>query len=215
MSAEPTIPLFPLQLVLLPDMTLPLHIFEEKYKQMIGECLKRDKSFGIVFSDGKNIERVGCTAVITHVLNRYEDGRMDILTAGRDRFRIGEIFDRKPYLEAEVRFFSDAKEEVDGALVDLARDALRELERHASLTGRDVDRAHLSKIGLEHLSFVVASVDGIPMEDRQRLLEMTSTRDRLGTGTESLRSVVERLFVKGQLKRFFGNKDQGTEIVPL
>jgi Lon protease-like protein len=215
MSAEPTIPLFPLQLVLLPDMSLPLHIFEDKYKRMIGECLKQDKSFGIVFSDGKNIERVGCTAVITHVLNRYEDGRMDILTAGRDRFRIGHILDGKPYLEAEVRFFSDAEEETDGSLIDLARGALRELERHASLTGRDVDRTLLSKTGLEHLSFVVASIDGIPMEDRQRFLEMTRTRDRLRTGTKSLRSVVERLLVKGQLKKFFGNKDTGSEIVPL
>jgi Lon protease-like protein len=168
-----------------------------------------------VFSDGKNIEQVGCTAVITHVLNRYEDGRMDILASGRDRFRIGRILDGKPYLEAEVRFFSDAEEEADGALMDLARGALRELERHASLTGRDIDRAHLSRIGLEHLSFVVASVDGIPMEDRQRFLEMTRTRERLKTGTDSLRSVVERLQVKGQLKKFFGNKDPGSEIVPL
>jgi Lon protease-like protein len=196
-------------------MTLPLHIFEEKYKLMVGECLKRDKSFGIVFSDGENMVRVGCSAVITHVINRYEDGRMDILTAGGDRFRIGEIFDRKPYLEAEVLFFSDAEEETDVALVDLAREALRQLERHASLTGRNVDLARLSKIGLEHLSFVVASVDGIAMEDKQRFLEMTRTRDRLRTGTESLKSVVERLSVKSQLKKFFGNKDSGSDAVHL
>jgi Lon protease-like protein len=215
MSAEPTIPLFPLQLVLLPDMTLPLHIFEEKYKQMIGECLKRGRPFGIVFSDGNDIERVGCTAVISHVLKGYEDGRMDILTTGRDRFRIGRIIDRKPYLEAEVRFFGDMEEEMDGDLIDLARAALRELERHASLTGREIDRARLSRIGLEHLSFVVASIEGISMEDRQRFLEMTRTRDRLRSGTESLRSVVERLSVKGQLKKFFGNKDSGSEVLPL
>jgi Lon protease-like protein len=215
MSTETTIPLFPLQLVLLPDMSLPLHIFEERYKRMVGECLKSDTYFGIVFSDGENIQRVGCTAIITHVMNRYEDGRLDILTAGRERFRIGEILDRKPYLEAEVRYFKDAEEEMDGALVDLARGALRELERHASLTGREVDLAGLSKMGLEHLSFVVASIDGISMEDKQRFLEMTRTRDRLRTGTETLRSVVERLSVKSQLKKFFGNKDPGSEDVHL
>ena len=215
MSAGPTIPLFPLGLVLLPDMSLPLHIFEEKYKRMVGECLKGDKSFGIVFADGENIERVGCIAVVTHVMNRYEDGRMDILTTGRDRFRIGEIFERKLYLEADVRFFSDAEEEVDDTLVDLAREALRELERHASLTGRHVDLSRLSKLSLEHLSFVVASVDGIAMEDKPRFLEMTGTRERLRAGTESLRSVVERLSVKSQLKKFFGNKDSGSEPVHL
>jgi Lon protease-like protein len=215
MSAGPTIPLFPLRLVLLPDMTLPLHIFEERYKRMVGECLEGDKSFGIVFSDGENFERVGCTAVVAHVLNRYDDGRMDILTTGRDRFRIGEIFERKPYLEADVRFFGDAEEKMDGALVELARRALRELERHASLTGRDPDLARLSKLDLERLSFVVASVDGIAMEDKQRFLEMTGTRERLRDGTESLKSVVDRLSVKSQLKKFFGNKDSGSEPVHL
>jgi Lon protease-like protein len=215
MPAGPIIPLFPLRLVLMPDMTLPLHIFEEKYKRMVRECLEGGKSFGIVFSDGENIERVGCTAVVAHVLNRYDDGRMDILTTGRDRFRIGEIFERKPYLEADVRFFGDAEEDMDDALVDLARRALGMLERHASLTGRDPDLARLSSLDLARLSFVVASVDGIAMEDKQRFLEMTGTRERLRAGTESLRSVVDRLSVKSQLKKFFGNKDSGSEPVRL
>jgi Lon protease-like protein len=215
MPAETTIPIFPLQLVMLPEMVLPLHIFEERYKLMVGECLKRDKSFGILFTGGNNIEQVGCTAAITHVLNRYEDGRLDILAAGKDRFRIVEFLDGKPYLEAEVNFFSDAEEEVDGALIDLARGALKVLERHAILTGREIDLAGLSRTGLERLSFTVASIEGIPMEDRQKFLEMTRTRERLKTGTESLRSVVDRLFVKGQLKRFFGNKDSGSENLPL
>jgi Lon protease-like protein len=82
------IPLFPLGLVLLPGMALPLHIFEERYKQMISECLAARTSFGIIWFDGQSIHSVGCTARVIKVLHRYEDGRMDILTKG-ERLRKG------------------------------------------------------------------------------------------------------------------------------
>ena len=73
------LPIFPLQLVLLPEEVLPLHIFEERYKQMIGECLTEDKPFGIVLFDSQSIRSVGCTTRIAEIIKRYDDGRMDIL----------------------------------------------------------------------------------------------------------------------------------------
>ena len=82
MQSENTIPLFPLGLVLLPQMPLPLHIFEERYKLMIGECLRENRQFGIVYFNGTDIQTAGCTASILKVMKRYEDGRLDILTRG-------------------------------------------------------------------------------------------------------------------------------------
>ena len=76
------IPLFPLGLVLLPQMPLPLHIFEERYKLMIGECLEKNEEFGIVYFNGTDIQAIGCTASIHKVVKRYNDGRLDILTRG-------------------------------------------------------------------------------------------------------------------------------------
>jgi Lon protease-like protein len=83
MPVEIIIPLFPLGVVLLPEMILPLHIFEERYKTMIGQCLDQDEEFGIVYFNGKKMEEVGCTARILKVLKRYDDGRMDICHFGQ------------------------------------------------------------------------------------------------------------------------------------
>ena len=207
MPPQDPIPLFPLQLVLLPDMPLPLHIFEERYKLMAGDCLRDRKPFGIVYYDGSDIQRVGCTALITHVLNRYEDGRLDILASGKDRFQIGEFVEGKPFLEAKVEYFKDREEAVDGDLINLGRAAVRELEKLALFTGEVFDGAALSRLTLENLSFVVASAEGITLEEKQRFLEMTMTRDRLKEGTGSLKNLTVRLYWKSQLKRFFGNED--------
>jgi ATP-dependent Lon protease len=83
---QPLIPVFPLGVVLLPQMKMPLHIFEKRYKVMINGCIDQEKPFGIVYFDGKQIQKIGCAASITKVLKRYGDGRMDILTIGEKRF---------------------------------------------------------------------------------------------------------------------------------
>jgi Lon protease-like protein len=90
-DAYPLIPLFPLGLVLLPHMELPLHIFEERYKTMINMCLEDGQTFGIVLFDGEVIQKIGCTAEIQSVVKRFDDGRMDILTRGDRRFVIKDM----------------------------------------------------------------------------------------------------------------------------
>ena len=107
MKSEDTIPLFPLGLVLMPQIPLPLHIFEERYKLMIGECLAEDREFGIVYFNATDIQTAGCTARILKVIKRYSDGRLDILTRGQRRYLIKEIFDNKAYLEAGITYFDD------------------------------------------------------------------------------------------------------------
>ena len=111
------LPLFPLELVLLPGAVLPLHIFEDRYQEMIGECLRTGGEFGVVQAGDNGILNVGCTAVVTEVVKRYSDGRLDILTAGRRRFEIILLDEQKSYLRAAVSFFDDESEEAPPAEV--------------------------------------------------------------------------------------------------
>src|ERR1051325_2050545 len=96
--------LFPLEVVLFPDAPLPLHIFEPRYKEMIGDLLESREPFGVVRSTDKGIEQIGCTAEIVAVAKQYEDGRMDIVTEGRQRFEIMQVDMGKTYLRAEVLY---------------------------------------------------------------------------------------------------------------
>ncbi len=101
------IPLFPLNMVLFPGAALPLHIFEERYREMVGECLTERKAFGVVRADGEQMSIVGCTAQIVRVMERYDDGRIDILCEGIQRFEIEALDESRTYLQADVEFFED------------------------------------------------------------------------------------------------------------
>jgi Lon protease-like protein len=105
------LPLFPLQVVLFPRTSLPLHIFEERYKQMIGEVMRGKSEFGVVLAGEKGIVNTGCTASIEKIIKKYPDGRMDLLTVGRRRFEIILLNDEKPYLRGAVEFFDDEASE--------------------------------------------------------------------------------------------------------
>ncbi len=101
------IPLFPLQLVVFPRTHLPLHIFEDRYKEMVGEAIRDSSEFGIVLARENGILNAGCTVMVEKVLEMYPDGRMDILTCGQRRFEIVSLNEEKEYLQAEVEFFDD------------------------------------------------------------------------------------------------------------
>jgi Lon protease-like protein len=97
------IPLFPLQVVVFPRTRLPLHVFEERYKEMIGDAIRDHSEFGVVLAKPDGIVSAGCTVMVEKVLETYPDGRMDILTRGLRRFEIVELSGEKDYLQAEVR----------------------------------------------------------------------------------------------------------------
>jgi Lon protease-like protein len=103
------LPLFPLQVVLFPGGELPLHIFEDRYKEMIGEILDQRQEFGVVLASEKGIVNTGCTATIDRVLRKYPDGRMDILARGRRRFEILLLNDERNFLRGAVDFFDDER----------------------------------------------------------------------------------------------------------
>jgi Lon protease-like protein len=99
--------LFPLQVVLLPEAELPLHIFEERYKEMIQEVIRGHLEFGVVLANEKGIVNTGCSASINKVLREYPDGRLDILAVGRRRFEILRLNDERSFLRGAVEFFDD------------------------------------------------------------------------------------------------------------
>ena len=101
------IPLFPLQLVVFPRTHLPLHVFEDRYKEMVGDAIRDGSEFGIVLAKDDGILNAGCTVMVEKVLEMYPDGRMDVLTCGQRRFEIMSLNEDKSYLQAEVSFFDD------------------------------------------------------------------------------------------------------------
>src|SRR5947208_1422620 len=101
------LPLFPLDVVLLPGAPLPLHIFEPRYKEMISECLKQKSVFGVVRAQEQSVADVGCTAEILTVTKEYEDGRLDIVTQGVSRFEVMQVNDERSFLRAEVLYLED------------------------------------------------------------------------------------------------------------
>jgi Lon protease-like protein len=101
------IPLFPLDTVLFPGTALPLHIFEERYREMVKECLRDEKEFGVVRAEREQMALLGCTAKIVRVLEEFADGQIDILCEGDRRFEIDGLDDSRSFLQAEVSFFGD------------------------------------------------------------------------------------------------------------
>ena len=101
------LPLFPLDLVLFPETALPLHIFEPRYREMISECLAEKKHFGVVRAKDDGIAEIGCTTEIVDVPKKYDDGRMDILTLGRERFEVMHVNQERSFLQAEVVYSQD------------------------------------------------------------------------------------------------------------
>lgn len=104
---DPLLPLFPLDVVLFPDTPLPLHIFEPRYKEMIGECLERKLMFGVVRAKENSLAEIGCTAEIVAVTKKYDDGRLDIVAEGRRRFQIRNVNHERSFLQGEVVYFED------------------------------------------------------------------------------------------------------------
>jgi len=201
MTSTTKIPLFPLGVVLFPEGLLPLHIFEERYKQMIGECIEQDREFGVVYYNGEEMRSKGCTTRVIRVLKRHPDGRMDILTQGERRFEVVALHEEKPYLESSVRFFDDEESEETHAMEDLAREGLALLMQVEDLGEKQISHDLGEQIGLKVASYLIASSDGFTAEEKQAFLEMTSTRDRLEKGVRSLRTILERIRLTKQIRQ--------------
>jgi Lon protease-like protein len=168
------LPLFPLQAVLLPGAELPLHIFEDRYKEMMTEVIRERQEFGIVLANDKGIVNTGCTATVDRVVRQYPDGRMDIVTLGRRRFEIVRLNDERTFLRGAVEFFDD--EDPPAPVPDLRRRAIDGYNELQALESHDPLDA--GEEGDPRLSFRLAQ----PVSDltfRQILLSTRSEAERL------------------------------------
>ncbi len=168
------LPLFPLDVVLLPGMPLPLHIFEPRYKEMIGECLDNDRPFGMIRAKEDEIAEVGCTGEIITVTKKYEDGRMDIVTEGRERFEVVHLNRDRSFLQAEVLYLQDSSDTPTAEEMGQATKLHSEI---MSLAGAQPER--FSEIETGQLSFHLAGSLPLDLDFKQALLGMKSEPERL------------------------------------
>jgi Lon protease-like protein len=199
-----TIPLFPLEVVLMPSMPLPLHIFEERYKQMIRECLEQDSEFGVVYQKGSEMKKIGCTARIVQVLRRFDDGRLNIMTQGVNRFKIESINEERPYFQARVIYFNDESEEKAKYTDKLVRDGIELLKQWDLLTGKTRDYGEITVLDHTTTSFLFSYTDGFSADEKQEFLELTSTNKRITKSVDSLRKMVEFKQATEEIKRIIG-----------
>ncbi|MGH2986221.1 MAG: LON peptidase substrate-binding domain-containing protein [Solirubrobacterales bacterium] len=203
------LPIFELPLVLLPGELLPLHIFEDRYKRMIGRCLEHGEPFGVVFHDAEGgARRIGCEARVTEVTERFDDGRLNIVVTGERPFRVLDRFEAPEFPAGEVTPVDPAAAESDpeppeSDAPSSARDAFAALVERVG--GEAPDRAALEALD----SYGLAARVELPPETKQRLLELRSEPERmtvlaraLGTLLDTVarsREIAERARMNGKV----------------
>ena len=183
------IPLFPLEVVLFPGATLPLHIFEPRYKMMIRRCRDQKEVFGVVLAREEDLAPVGCTAEIMTLAKEYPDGRMDIVTVGKTAYRVIEVFDDQPYLEASVEYLED--ESNPGAAETQAQLVSLYQQCHTTIYGWTPEAPDL-KPG-RSLAFHIAGDLPLDLEHKQELLEMRAESERQSRLVERLSAWLPQL----------------------
>ncbi len=203
------LPLFPLQLVVFPRTQLPLHIFEERYKEMVGAAIKYQSEFGIVLAKNDGIVNAGCTVAVEKVITEYPDGRLDIMTSGKRRFEIVYLNQELSFLQGEVEFFDD---DPDGPVPpELTERVIRSYNEMAEAG----DGRHFAEPVMDdpQLSFQLAQA--VPDVDFQnRLLRSRSELDRLQQLAEFLHNQVPRVKEAQRMRHLaplngFGHKIAG------
>jgi Lon protease-like protein len=180
-------PLFPLGIVALPGELIPLHIFEDRYKTMMDECLRHEREFGIVWLSEDGLREVGCACEIEQVLERMEDGRMNLLARGTRPFRIVERQGHLPYPAGVIEFVADRDEEPESAVLDAAHAAYGELVKRA--TDREPSDEELG----EMTAYSMAATVDFGLDAKQGLLDLRSENARLRLVARLFRAALKRL----------------------
>jgi Lon protease-like protein len=180
------LPLFPLEVVLFPETAMPLHIFEPRYKEMIGECLSEQQPFGVVRAKENSLAEIGCSAEIIAVTKKYEDGNLDIVTEGRQRFRIERVDHERAFLQAEVVFFED---EAENTAVE--REQVLQLYADiVQLLGGDPLEEEVER---RQLSFHLAATLPLDLDFKQTLLGLRSETERITGLVEYFQAILPNL----------------------
>ena len=177
--------LFPLGLVLLPTEQVPLHIFEPRYRELIGECLDNEQPFGLVFADDDGLRKIGTLTDVVEVTDRFDDGRLNIVVEGRERFRLVELTDGRSFHTGTIETLDDADDPPTDEDVERALDVFRRL---VELTGAEVD---VPTEVAGQPSFVIGSRFELDPELKLELLEEPRERVRLVRLCEILETLAE------------------------
>ncbi len=199
------ISLFPLNVVLLPGADLPLHIFEPRYLEMVNRCLKEKSVFGVLLALPNGVARVGCTAEIIEVVNRHDDETMDILTIGREPFRVTEFFEEHPLAEGTVDYLEDR--DLPGN-PSLRRELIELYETCHTLVFEDYPKNTDSEQPSQ-LSFVVAGTLPMDLLLKQQILELRSESDRQERLVGYLRAWAPHLQKTGVMRQRAGGNGHG------
>ena len=204
MAGEDPLPLFPLEVVLFPGTQLPLHIFEERYRLMIGEAVDRHSEFGVILQTGGKLASIGCTAIVERVTHRYDDGRFDVEARGRQRFTTVSLDETLPYLQARVEYFKDTSQ---------APANPQRLQHALDLTNEVAELLQLEPIKAEtsvpQPSFHLAHALPLELSFKQRLLARKTEAERLSDLAEYLPKVIERLQLTQRVRRQAGTNGRG------
>jgi Lon protease-like protein len=187
MSPVRDFPLFPLGLVALPTELIPLHVFEERYKTMVAHCLDEPSEFGIVWMADDGLRPVGCACEIAEIVERTEDGRINLIARGTRPFELRERVDSLPYPAGIVEFLSDRDEPADDQAAAEAHEAYAQLVREATDRTPDPER-------IEAMSaYEMAATVEFGLDAKQGLLDLRSERARLHLLTRLFRAALRRL----------------------
>ncbi|HET9306228.1 MAG TPA: LON peptidase substrate-binding domain-containing protein [Candidatus Sulfotelmatobacter sp.] len=199
----PLLPLFPLEVVLLPGTPLPLHIFEPRYKEMIRECLTNEAPFGVVRALEEGIAEVGCTAEIVTVTKEYPDGRLDLIAEGRKRFEVVELNEERSFLRAEVLLVPDEP----GALVQEER--VKAIQLHLEILSLAGAVQDLSAADQNQLSFYLAGSLPLDLDFKQKLLAMRSEGERIQAVASYLETILPKLRRVARARQKAGGNGHG------
>ena len=181
------LPLFPLEVVLFPGTPLPLHIFEPRYKEMIGECLEQKKQFGVIRAQDTGLADVGCTAEILAVTKTYDDGRMDIVAEGRNRFELLEVNQERSFLRGSILFVQDEADRPTPA------ERLRAIELHRQIMALANAQQDLPEGEEAPLSYHLAGSLPLDLDFKQKLLSLRSEARRIQTVVEYFEGILPTL----------------------
>ena len=184
--------LFPLGIVLLPTEKVPLHIFEERYRELIGECIEEDSEFGLVYADEGGVREVGTRARVAAVLEQFDDGRLNIVVEGGERFVVERLTQGRSFMTAEV----SAVDDDDGSVEEESRlDATGAFRALAALAGAELEIDEESP----ELSFLLAAQVELAVDAKQQLLESRSEQERLILVAELLHDARQTLIATREL----------------
>jgi Lon protease-like protein len=178
--------LFPLEIVVFPGAPLPLHIFEPRYKEMIGECLSQERPFGMVRAKENALSAIGCSARILTIIKKYEDGRLDIAAEGAQRFEIIQVNQERSFLQAEVAFLDDEPSIVSKASADTV------IQLHEQLFAVMGQTVEVNR-DAAYLSYRLAQDLPVDLDFKQTLLEMKSEAERVEILTEYYRATIPKI----------------------